>query len=153
MVSTSLKKISQITNLPQIGMKLKNIWNHHLDIYGKKQVTWGNDSQSNFGKMHPTHTLHPGSCWLDRAGRPSVDGAYGLKYRYKNNIYVYIYNTTFKPTNLGTWIFQGQLLEQIIPSFRFSGWWTSIDWWKRWIIFANCTIFQGKSTNPPTPPP
>ena len=30
MVSTHLKNISQIGNLPQIGMKTKNIWNHHL---------------------------------------------------------------------------------------------------------------------------
>ena len=29
-VSTHLKNISQIGNLPQVGMKIKNIWNHHL---------------------------------------------------------------------------------------------------------------------------
>ena len=29
-VSTHLKNISQIGNLPQIGVKTKNIWNHHL---------------------------------------------------------------------------------------------------------------------------
>ena len=29
-VSTHLKNISQIGNLPQIGMKIKHIWNHHL---------------------------------------------------------------------------------------------------------------------------
>ena len=32
-VSTHLKNISQIGNLPQIGVKIKNIWNHHLDYY------------------------------------------------------------------------------------------------------------------------
>ena len=31
MVSTHLKHISPIGNLPQIGVKIKNIWNHHLD--------------------------------------------------------------------------------------------------------------------------
>ena len=30
-VSTHLKNISQNGNLPQVGMKIKNIWNHHLD--------------------------------------------------------------------------------------------------------------------------
>ena len=30
-VLTPLKNISQIGNLPQIGMKINNIWNHHLD--------------------------------------------------------------------------------------------------------------------------
>ena len=33
MVSTPLKNISQNGNLPQIGVKIKNIWNHHLDQY------------------------------------------------------------------------------------------------------------------------
>ena len=31
-VSTHLKNISQNGNLPQIGVKIKNIWNHHLDL-------------------------------------------------------------------------------------------------------------------------
>ena len=30
MVSTHLKNISQIGNLPQIEVKIKNLWNHHL---------------------------------------------------------------------------------------------------------------------------
>ena len=30
-VSTHLKNISQIGNLPQIGVKIKNVWNHHLE--------------------------------------------------------------------------------------------------------------------------
>ena len=30
-VSTHLKNISQNGNLPQIGVKMKNIWNHHLE--------------------------------------------------------------------------------------------------------------------------
>ena len=29
-VSTHLKNISQIGNLPQVGVKIKNVWNHHL---------------------------------------------------------------------------------------------------------------------------
>ncbi len=33
MVSTHLKNISQNGNLPQIGLKIKNIWNHHLVIF------------------------------------------------------------------------------------------------------------------------
>ncbi len=33
MVSTPLKNISQTGNLPQIGVKIKNIWNHHPDMY------------------------------------------------------------------------------------------------------------------------
>ena len=32
-VSTPLKNISQHGNLPQIGVKIKNIWNHHLVVY------------------------------------------------------------------------------------------------------------------------
>ena len=29
-VSTHFKNISQIGSFPQIGVKIKNIWNHHL---------------------------------------------------------------------------------------------------------------------------
>ena len=32
MVSTQLKNISQFWNLPRIGVKIKNLWNHHLVI-------------------------------------------------------------------------------------------------------------------------
>ncbi len=31
--TTHLKNISQNGNLPQIGVKIKNVWNHHLDIH------------------------------------------------------------------------------------------------------------------------
>ncbi len=31
MVSTHLKNISQIGSFPQVGVNIKNIWNHHLD--------------------------------------------------------------------------------------------------------------------------
>ena len=33
MVSTHLKNISQNGNLPQLGVKIKNTWNHHLVLY------------------------------------------------------------------------------------------------------------------------
>ena len=32
MVSTLLKNISQNGNLPQVGVKIKNMWNHHLEL-------------------------------------------------------------------------------------------------------------------------
>ena len=32
-VSTHLKNISQIGSFPQVGMKIKNVWNHHLDTH------------------------------------------------------------------------------------------------------------------------
>ena len=32
-VSTPLKNISQIGNLPQIGVKIKNLWNHHPEMF------------------------------------------------------------------------------------------------------------------------
>ena len=34
MVSTHLKNISQIGTFPQIGVKIKDIWNQHLEYYG-----------------------------------------------------------------------------------------------------------------------
>ena len=32
-VSTHLKNISRIGSFPQVGVKIKNIWNHHLVVY------------------------------------------------------------------------------------------------------------------------
>ena len=32
-VSTPLKNISQIGSFPQVGLKIKNIWNHHLVVH------------------------------------------------------------------------------------------------------------------------
>ena len=37
MVSTPLKNISQIGWFPQVGVNIKNIWNHHLACY---QLLW-----------------------------------------------------------------------------------------------------------------
>ena len=40
---TNLKNISQIGNLPQIGVKIQNIWNHHLGYWWviAPIYTWG----------------------------------------------------------------------------------------------------------------
>ncbi len=40
-VSTQLKNISQNWNLPQIGVKIKNVWNHHLVIFVDKKRPCG----------------------------------------------------------------------------------------------------------------
>ena len=63
MVSTHLKNISQTGNLPQVGMKIKHIWNHHLDQdwflnfgrFGsedKKQMAWSGSNQRSFLWQH-----------------------------------------------------------------------------------------------------
>ena len=39
-VSTHLKNISQNGNLPQIGVKKKNLWNHQLDKYLYRFLTY-----------------------------------------------------------------------------------------------------------------
>ena len=38
--------MSQIGSFPQIGVKIKNVWNHHLDVYliyipNGKYIPWG----------------------------------------------------------------------------------------------------------------
>ena len=38
-VSTHLKHISQIGSFPQVGMKMKNIWNHHPDHESTNEST------------------------------------------------------------------------------------------------------------------
>ena len=44
MVSTNLKNISQIGNLPEIVVKIQNVGNHHPEyvwaIYYNKSLTW-----------------------------------------------------------------------------------------------------------------
>ncbi len=70
MVSTSLKNISQNGNLPQIGMKIKNLWNHHHlvtfsrilgfpqpPLFPPKGIGWmGHDLRSN---KRPTSFQRP----------------------------------------------------------------------------------------------
>ena len=51
MVSTPLKNICQNGNLPQIGVKIKNIWNHHLDKVPGSWWSLSNITQK--GKTHP----------------------------------------------------------------------------------------------------
>ena len=38
MVSTHLKNISQIGSFPEVGVKTKNNWNHHLDKFGDPKL-------------------------------------------------------------------------------------------------------------------
>ncbi len=38
--TTHLKNISQIGNLPQVGVKIKNVWNHHLDNLISLRFLW-----------------------------------------------------------------------------------------------------------------
>ena len=38
---THLKNLSQIGSFPQVGMKTKNIWNHHPEIYLINVATLG----------------------------------------------------------------------------------------------------------------
>ena len=48
---TLLKNISQIGSFPQVGMKMKNIWNHHLVIFWLFYIPYP-------GKWHPI--IHQG---------------------------------------------------------------------------------------------
>ena len=54
MVSTHLKKNSQIGNLPQIGVKIKNIWNHHQP---EKRIPSQQALFKSFREWNPTQLL------------------------------------------------------------------------------------------------
>ena len=71
-VSTHLKNISQIGSFPQIGVKIKNFWNHHLVIYhgrihktsptketNPQRRTWENCTES------PNHITSPSLTFVD----------------------------------------------------------------------------------------
>ena len=56
-VSTHFKNISQNVNLPQVGVKIKHIWNHHLVFRGeKKHWVW---KGKNVGASRREHQRPP----------------------------------------------------------------------------------------------
>ena len=55
---TPLKNMSQIGSFPQIGVKMKNIWNHHLD---KKYI-----------HLNPQPSIFPGTCYCSFRGSDST---------------------------------------------------------------------------------
>ena len=60
MVSTQLKNISQIGNLPQIGVKIKNIWNHQPENLIKTQSIYF-ANKNIFGKS--SGTIYSQNSW------------------------------------------------------------------------------------------
>ena len=58
MVSTHLKNISQNGNLPQIGMKIKNVWNNHPAIHFQ---------YPSLNKKHPRFILWIPPMWENNA--------------------------------------------------------------------------------------
>ena len=54
MVSTHLKNISQIGSFPQIGMKIKNIWNHHQVSVDEHEMTKVNFNQQRMAILEKT---------------------------------------------------------------------------------------------------
>ena len=51
MLSTQLKNISQIGSFPQVGVKIKNVWNHHPEKIHLR--TWGVNSCEFLTKQQP----------------------------------------------------------------------------------------------------
>ena len=67
-VSTQLKNMSQNENLPQIGVKIKNIWNHHLvTLLG----------------INISHQIH--HFWVDDFPFPKVGHVRSLEGKYNHN--------------------------------------------------------------------
>ena len=56
-VSTHLKNISQIGNLPQIGVKKNNIWNHHLGMLFNTTILYKGSYGSYFATIQ--HCFYP----------------------------------------------------------------------------------------------
>ena len=55
MVSTPLNNISQIGSSPQVGMKIKNIWNHHLEQSYREVSQSANPENHKFMEFHDLH--------------------------------------------------------------------------------------------------
>ena len=56
-VSTHVKNISEIGSFPQVGVKIKNIWNHHLDLYCLIPRKW-------VKKKWPLYKFRDSRCFL-----------------------------------------------------------------------------------------
>ena len=78
-VSTCLKHIGQLGSFPQIGMNIKNIWNHHLDYHSS---TWiKGDSKGAFPDPKPSFGVSHGLVamkWITQGsmGRAVLDMAW-----------------------------------------------------------------------------
>ena len=57
-ISTHLKNISQIGNLPQVGVKIKNVSNHHLDNFLPPPAGWFCGKQNTPGVLWAQKTQH-----------------------------------------------------------------------------------------------
>ena len=84
-VSAQLKNISQNGNLPQIGVKITNIWNHHPDIYSKfclqiffspnRQLSPKKNAPANISSASPPGVSSPKpreSLSTQKSGRPEM---------------------------------------------------------------------------------
>ncbi len=64
MVSTHLKNIRQIGSFPQIGMKIKNIWNHHLAcLLAIGTIVYESHFQQHLSICHPSTQPHLSALW------------------------------------------------------------------------------------------
>ena len=90
MVSTQLKNISQNGNLPQVGLNIKNLWNHHLahvwhlipsnftkfpDLISKKMCPFPSNCSYPSEKNRPTKTQPCGpvqTCLVDLFSFPGI---------------------------------------------------------------------------------
>ena len=72
----NLKNISQIGNLPQIGVKIKNIWNQHLEMFWKATSFVPQEAPTN-GMNHGCNSCAelPPKIFLDMFFRPKMGSA------------------------------------------------------------------------------
>ena len=78
MVSTHLKNNSQIGSFPQVGMKIKNIWNHQLENYKNRNAVFFVDWMVvDFWKHIRNNTTHmlsnPTYCWWKKSQATTWD--------------------------------------------------------------------------------
>ena len=76
-VSTHLKNISQNGNLPQIGVKIKNVWNHHLDNLQPELFSLVPEPLDNTAVISVSALMHNGSKWRYEMSRCKHKGLRG----------------------------------------------------------------------------
>ncbi len=140
-VSTHLKNISQNGNLPQIGVKIKHIWNHHpvivsfsIVVFGLTDWPWDPFVVTSQSHNLPTNLM----CFVSKKNWTCER---------------YLTSNTSQTRNKNTWFVDPLPVE----SFNhFQGYifdFTKVHRWETYGVFTSIVLMflYSKSTNCPTP--
>ena len=132
MVSTQLKNISQNGSSPQVGVKIKNVWNHHLEFFFRPKPT---NLKDQISRPKKTHQNPPKNKRL----RPPKTGAL---HRCLSPFWKRIQDYHFFTQPLGLRILKGS-----------TSWWLNQPVWKICSSKWESSLSRGENKKSVKPPP